>query len=128
VQNVFNDRFEAITSLAGKSCPHQPPQEGYMVDTKTGEERGPVLRAVPATQCPDCIAGAERALKAAKTIDSLQKANERLQEQLDAAEERATKMAMRQETMAQVLQDHADVINALSNRVGMIMDQLEGAE
>jgi hypothetical protein len=37
-------------------------------------------------------------------------------------------MSMRQETLRQVLQDHADVINALSAKVGMITDQLEGEQ
>src|SRR6266508_3271642 len=122
---MFEDRFEAIATLAGKSCPHQPPQEGYLVDQKTGEQRGPVLRAVPATQCPECIAGAESALRTTKNLDTLQKANEGLQEQLDAADERITKLNMRHETLRQVLQDHADVINALANKVGEITQQLE---
>jgi uncharacterized protein YlxW (UPF0749 family) len=99
-----------------------------MVDQVTGETKGPVLRAVPATQCPDCVAGAEQSLKTAKTIDSLQKANERLQEQFDAVDERMTKMSMHQETLRQVLQEHADVIASLANKVGVITDQLEGEQ
>jgi hypothetical protein len=70
---------KAYEAAQGQICPHQGLQEGYYLDTKTGDTFPAPPRPVLAVYCPECMGGYQTAVDKEAEVKDLKKRIARLE-------------------------------------------------